>query len=172
MSHAQFGRIERGELAGVSVDQLSRACQAVGLRLIARAVPDADPALDAGQLAVLARLEAILPRAVPVRREVPMPIAGDRRAWDAVLGLDPADAAVEAEARLRDIQALDRRCALKLRDGVVSRLILLVSDTAHNRAVLAQHREALRSTFPLDTREVLLAIRAGRTPAANGIVVL
>ena len=47
-----------------------------------------------------------------------------------------------------------------------------VSDTAHNRAVLAEHREALRASFPLDTRAVMRALEAGRTPEASGIVVL
>lgn len=104
--------------------------------------------------------------------EVPLPAAGDPRAWDCVLGLDPTETPVEAETRLRDLQALDRRCALKQRDGHADVVILLVSDTAHNRAVLAEHREDLRASFPLDTRQVMVALRAGRTPEANGIVVL
>jgi hypothetical protein len=61
---------------------------------------------------------------------------------------------------------------LKQRDGRVEVLILLVSDTAHNRAVLAEHREALRASFPLDTRAVMRAVEAGQTPEASGIVVL
>jgi len=89
-----------------------------------------------------------------------------------VLGLDPAEVPVEAEARLRDLQALDRRCALKLRDSGFDRLILLVSDTANNRRMLEAYREDLRASFPLDTRAVLADLRRGRTPAAGGIVVL
>ncbi|TME13009.1 MAG: hypothetical protein E6I65_01995 [Chloroflexi bacterium] len=44
MSHSQFGRIERGAIRQLTIDQLCRASAAVGLRLIARAVPDGDPA--------------------------------------------------------------------------------------------------------------------------------
>jgi hypothetical protein len=95
---------------------------------------------------------------------VPIPIHGDRRAWDAI--------AVEAETRLRDIQALERRIALKQRDGGVDVVILLVNDTAANRRVLAAHREALRARFPLDGRAILAALRAGRAPQDSGIVVL
>jgi hypothetical protein len=89
-----------------------------------------------------------------------------------VLGLDPADMPLEAEARLRDLQAVDRRCPLKLRDSGFDRLILLVSDTANNRRMLEAYREDLRSSFPLDTRAVLADLRRGRTPSASGIVVL
>ena len=78
----------------------------------------------------------------------------------------------EAESRLRDAQALDRRCQTKLRDGAADVLVLLVNDTAHNRAFLAEHREALRSTFPLDGRQVLRALRAGRTPEGNGLLLI
>ena len=51
-------------------------------------------------------------------------------------------------------------------------LILLVSDTAANRRVLAAHREDLRSLLPLDGRQVMTTLRTGRLPEANGLLVL
>lgn len=89
-----------------------------------------------------------------------------------VIRIDGVAIGVEAEARIRDAQPVDRRCALKRRDGGVAIMILLVADTAANREMLALHREALRSSFPLDTRQVLAALRSGRAPSASGIVVL
>lgn len=172
MSHAQFGRIERAELDGLTIEQAARACAAVGLRLIVRAVPGGDPALDAGQLALLERFRRQLPETVHLRTEVPLPIPGDRRAWDGFIQIDDVDIGVEAEARIQDAQAVERRCALKRRDGGVAIVILLVADTASNSRMLALHREALRSSFPLDTRPVMAALRAGRAPGASGIVVL
>lgn len=172
MSHTQFGRIERGQVRKVTVGQLCRACAAVGLMLHVRAMPGADLALDSGQLAVLGRLRRELPASVPVRTEVPIPLPGDRRAWDAVLGLSPEEAAVEVEARLRNLQGLERRCALKLRDSGIRVLVLLLADTPHNRRMLELHREDLRASFPLDTGQVMAALRAGTTPMASGIVVL
>jgi hypothetical protein len=172
MSHSQFGRIERGQVRGLTIEQASRACGAVGRRLHVRAMPGHDLALDAGQLALLGRLRAELPATVPIRKEVPIPIPGDLRAWDAVLQLDLDDIPVEAESRLRDVQALDRRIGLKLRDSPFDRSVLLVADTAHNRRLLQLHRQDLRASFPLDTRAVMGALRAGRTPEASGIVVL
>jgi hypothetical protein len=172
MSHAQFRRIERASLEGVSVDQLSLACIAVGLKLIAKAIPASGPAIDAGQLALLDRFRSVLPAETPFWTEVPLPIPGDLRAWDAMIVLEAVRIAIEAETRLADVQALDRRLQLKLRDGGVDRLILLVSDTAHNREFLGHHRAALRASFPFDGRQLLPAIRAGRAPSASGILVI
>lgn len=172
MSHAQFGRIERAEIQGLTIDQAGRACAAVGLRLLVKAIPGGDPALDAGQLALLERFRRQLPATVQMRTEVPLPIPGDRRAWDGFIRLDAVNIGIEAEARIRDVQAIDRRCALKRRDGAVAVVILLVADTASNHRMLALHREALRSSFPLDTRQALAALRAGHAPPSSGIVVL
>jgi hypothetical protein len=67
---------------------------------------------------------------------------------------------------------VERRLALKLRDGGVDVLILVVADTAWNRRVVREHREALRGQLPLDSRDVLAALRVGRLPAANGLLFL
>lgn len=172
MSHAQLGRIERAKLRDLSLDQACRAATAVGLRLTVRSWPDGDPVRDAGQLRLLARFRDRLPDGGTWRTEVPLPLPGDRRAWDAVLALAGRRAGCEAETSLRDMQALERRLALKLRDGDVDVLILLVSDTAMNRRVLRAHREDLRPLLPLDGRDVMASLRVGRIPDAGGLVVL
>jgi transcriptional regulator with XRE-family HTH domain len=172
MSESTFGRIERSELPAVTIAQLATACAAVGLRLAARAYPDGDPIRDASQVQLLGRLRREVPDTVPWRTEVPVPIPGDLRAWDAQCRFGSVVVGVEAETRLVDVQALDRRIALKARDAGVAIVILLVADTGTNRRLLAAHREALRPNYPLDTRAVLAAVRAGRAPAASGIVVL
>jgi transcriptional regulator with XRE-family HTH domain len=173
MSHAQFGRIERGALGSPTIEQLSLACASVGLKLVVRAYPDGDAVRDAPQLGLLQRLRAILPPRTPWENEVPLPISGDRRAWDAVIRFAARDiVAVEGETRFRDAQAVQRRIALKKRDGGIDRVILLISDTRPNRAALEAAREDMRSQFPLDSRAVLAAIRADRSPHADGIVLL
>jgi transcriptional regulator with XRE-family HTH domain len=173
MSHAQFGRIERGALGSPTIRQLSLACAAVGLKLVLRAYPDGDAVRDAAQLGLLRRLRVLLPAHATWRTEVRLPIPGDRRAWDAVIRFAERQlVAVEAETRLRDAQAVQRRVALKKRDGGIDRVILLLSDTKANRLALAAAREDLRSQFPLDSRAILAAIRAGRAPDADGIVLL
>jgi len=172
LSESTFGRIERAELRNVTVAQLATACAAVGLRFSGRAYPDGDPIRDAGQIRLIERFRRQLPISVVWRTEVPVPIPGDLRAWDGQLRFGPIVVGVEAETRLVDVQALDRRIGLKARDANVAIVILLVADTGTNRRRLVEHREALRASFPLDTRAVLAAVRAGRPPSAGGIVVL
>lgn len=103
--------------------------------------------------------------------EVPIGRYGDLRAWDVRLD-GPGSIGIDAETRLHDIQALQRRCETKWRDSGTNRVVLVVAATHHNRSVLRDHREALRSTFPGDTAAVLGAIRSGLLPAANGLVVI
>jgi transcriptional regulator with XRE-family HTH domain len=173
VSPSQQGRIERHEIRHPTYEQVCRAARAVGLEASLRLYPSDDPVRDTGQLAVLARFEAILGPPLLMRREVPLPHAGDRRAWDGrVLGGE-RPASIEAEARLHDAQAVARRVALKHRDdpgaGVV---ILLVARSRHNRRVLADHREALRLQFPLDGAAIARELRLGRIPKASGIIML
>jgi transcriptional regulator with XRE-family HTH domain len=172
MSHAQFGRIERGVLRELTIDQASRAAAAVGLRLVVKTYPDGDPARDAAHLAALERFKARLPAEAKWRTEVPLPIIGDRRAWDALIELRGRIAGCECETRLRDAQALERRIALKARDSGVDLIILIVADTKSNRAFLELHREQLRQLLPLDSRQVLDAFRRGELPERSGIVIV
>jgi hypothetical protein len=51
-------------------------------------------------------------------------------------------------------------------------VILLVADTRRNRRVLRGVGELIAARFPLDTREVLRQLRAGRIPDQSGIVLL
>jgi transcriptional regulator with XRE-family HTH domain len=172
MSESTFGRIERGRLRAVTVAQLAIASAAVGLRFNGRVYPDGDPVRDEAHTRLLQRFRDELPARTPWRYEVPLPIAGDLRAWDAQSVLERTTVGIEAEMRLFDLQALDRRIALKRRDGRLEIVILLVADTHGNRRRLAEHREALRPSFPLDSRAVLAAVRLGQPPSASGIVVL
>ena len=88
-----------------------------------------------------------------------MPIAGDLRAWDAVITLAGRRAGCEAEtAGLTDIQALERRLALKLRDGDVDVLILVVADTAtiapFSMRIATALRRCCRSTADRSSRRL------------------
>jgi len=78
---------------------------------------------------------------------------------------------VEGETVLDDIQAVERRVALKRRDGNVDHVILLVADTPRNRRALAAAPAAF-GDLPLRTREILAALRDGRDPGGSGIVIL
>lgn len=98
---------------------------------------------------------------------------GDLRAWDGSIVGAVERAFVEAESRLGDVQALQRRVELKIRDDPRARIVILaVTKSDQNRRVLLEHREALRPMLPLDGAAVLRALRHGTIPAAGGIVLL
>jgi transcriptional regulator with XRE-family HTH domain len=179
MSRAQYGRIERGIAPEVSVASIARIAAVLGLDASLRFYPSADPVRDAAHLALLQRLRATCHPSLIWRTEVPFPRSGDLRAWDAVIGLSravnpgrPFRIGVEAETRPMDAQALDRKLALKERDGDADRMILLLADTRHNRSFVRGSGASLRIRFPLDGRRAVQALTAGLDPGANSLVVL
>src|SRR3954469_16565154 len=173
ISRSQLGRVERGQLATVSIDHLARAARAVGLEAVVKLYTDETPVRDQGQLALLARFAQRIRPPIRIRREVALPIAGDLRAWDARITDGDGTASIEGEARLHDVQALSRRIALKQRDDPhAGAVILLVSRTTHNRAMVGLHRDALRAQFPMDGSAILGDLRRGRVPRDGGILLL
>lgn len=79
---------------------------------------------------------------------------------------------VDAETRVRDVQEVQRRVALKQRDGAVPVVILLLSDSSHNRRVVREAEASLRSQFPISARSALRALHDGKVPAGNVILLL
>ena len=174
-SRSQIWRFERGEIDRVSISDLGAWFSVVGLDLVAKAFPAGDPIRDRAQLALLERLRSRLHPTLRLRTEVPLPIEGDLRAWDAeITGAkpDPWRARVEAETNIADGQALKRRLTIKLRDDPGGHLILLVSDTRANRAALRSMGVGLRELLPLETRAILTALAVGRDPGMSGVVIL
>ena len=160
--------------------QLSRALAVVGLELSARAYPAGSPLRDRAHAELLEKLRICLHPSLRWRTEVPFPNQGDLRAWDALIDqpATPAAAAsnfgagVEAETRPRDGQELERRLAIKRRDGGVDQLILLLSDTRSNRALVRERSASLAAAFPMRTRSVVAALQAGRLPDADALILL
>ncbi len=124
LNQSRVSRTERNARLPARVDELTAHCAALGLSLSVRVYPEASPVRDIGQLRLLERFRARLPAGVGWRTEVPVGGTGDLRAWDARLDL-PATVGVDAETRLTDIQALQRRCETKWRDSHVDRVVLL-----------------------------------------------
>jgi len=137
-----------------------------------RFFPAGSPIRDRSQAALLERLRAELPPELRWLPESPLPIVGDRRAWDAVISGRGWRLAVEAESRLHDVQALERRITAKQRDDGDVAVLLLVNDTRLNREVWADHRASIQALFPVQARTVLAALRGGRSPAGSGIVLM
>jgi transcriptional regulator with XRE-family HTH domain len=171
-TQARVSRVERGVAADIGLPELARLAGAVGLRLAARCYPSGEPLRDAGQIALLERLRLQIAPAWGWRTEVPVSTPRDLRAVDAVLTLGGCSIAVEAWTRLADLQAQSRSAQLKRRDIDATRLIILLADTWANRRACRSASDHILASFPLGTRATLAALRAGRDPGADGIVMM
>jgi transcriptional regulator with XRE-family HTH domain len=170
-SHTQVLRVERGLAPHIDIDVLARLASVVGYELHFGIHPAGPPVRDKAHLALLGRLESRMHASIRWRAEVPIPIPGDPRSADATAVAPTFDAVVEAETRLGDVQATQRKLRAKQRDLDTTRAILLVADTRHNRAVLAAVAD-LRAQFPISTRACLAALGRGEDPGGDCLVIL
>jgi transcriptional regulator with XRE-family HTH domain len=170
ISAPQGSRIERGVMNSVSIEQITRMGAAVGLDLSARLYPAGDPIRDAAHAALIERLRAHLHPSLTLLTEVPLPIPGDRRAWDAVIRGAAWQIPAEAETRPRDMQALDRRIALKLRDGGFEDVLLVLLDSAANRRLVRSG--AIPPRFSVNGRSALARLAEGRDPGGSAVLLL
>lgn len=172
MCGAHYSRIERGLVRGLTVEQASILLAAVGLDLSVRVYPGGEPLRDRAHASLLGRLMGELHRSLRAITEVPFPVPGDQRAWDLVV-LGPAwRHAFEAETRPRDLQALERRVALKARDGGIDAVSLLLLDSRHNREFVRFHRASLKERFPVSGPRALQLLRDGKDPGAGSVILL
>ena len=164
-----ISRVERGLVRGVSVERYMRHASVVGLVLRASMLPVGAPIRDAGQVKVLNRLERHV--GAPFRWVIELPIApNDLRAFDAAALKPGCRIGFDVWSRIRDVQAQARSSSRKQVDSGLDRLVLVFADTAANRAAVREAGEALRRAFPISSRQVLAALRAGRDPGGNGLV--
>ena len=171
ISHTQVRRIEAGLAPHVDLDVLARMASLVGHELSLGAHPIGVPIRDKAHIALLRRFVLRLHRSIRWRTEVPIPIPGDRRSADAVTSAATFDAVIEAETRVHDVQATQRRLRSKQRDLNARRAILLLADTRHNRAVIDAVPD-IREQFPIQTRACMAALTRGEDPGGDCLVIL
>jgi transcriptional regulator with XRE-family HTH domain len=171
VSPSTWSRLERG-FAGVTIVDMARALSVVGLDFHVRAYPGGRSIRDVAQTRLLERLRVRLGPGLVWATEVPLPGPGERRAWDALIRADLVRIGVEAETRVRDGQDLERRLALKRRDGGVDHVLLLLADTRHHRHFLSAEGGSLRRAFDLEGREAMRRLAVGRDPGGSAIVLL
>ncbi len=164
-------RAERGDPSTLTVDLAARYAAVLGLELAVSLHPVGNATRDKGHLALLERFSRRLPQATGWRTEVPIPITGDLRSADGMVSARHIDILVEAETHLGDFQALERRIYAKARDLGADRVVLLLADTRHNRAIVDE-LPAIRARFPVDTRAWFRAIAAGNDPGGDALVIL
>lgn len=171
ISHTEVGRIETADAPHVSIRVLARIASVLGGEVSLRVYSIASAVRDAGHIALLARFSRRLHRSLRWRTEVPMPIATDLRSADGVIDCPSFDAIVEAETRLDDVQAVERRVRGKQQALGCRRAILLVADTRHNRSVISAVPE-ISARFPIGTRACMRALARGEDPGGDCLVVL
>jgi hypothetical protein len=177
LTPTQVRNILRSRSPDLSIVRAAQLLAVLGLKLATNVFPEGDPVRDAGQLGLLERLRARIDPLLGWRVEVPvieLPAPGviDLRAWDAGIDGPNCRCRVEAETHVGDLQAVERRVALKQRDGRELCVLLLLADTKHHRALLKMAGDGLRTRFPVAQRTALGALRAGRSPGGNALVLL
>ena len=170
VDQAEISRIERGRRSGLTARSLARLAAAVGLELSVRLFPAGEPIRDKAHAALLERFRRAVGDRWEWAAEVPLPIPGDRRAWDRRLRGHGVGIGVEGETRPTDMQELQRGLALKKRDGQVDRLILVLADTDWCRRIVRLND--IESMFPVPGKVALRALAEGRDPGGDAIVLL
>jgi hypothetical protein len=144
----------------------------VGLDLSSRLYPGAGPLRDAAHASLLWNFRSLLHRSIRWATEVPLPIAGDLRAWDAFISTNAWRYGIEAETSPRDAQALNRRLQLKARDGGVDGVLLVLRDSQSIRRFLREAEVEFRSNFPQPGVRAIELLRAGVDPGGSSIVLV
>jgi transcriptional regulator with XRE-family HTH domain len=172
-SKSKVGRVERGEAATVSLEDIAAHAAAVGLRLSAQLFAVGSRLRDGRQAGMITNYLAwIAPGSWSARTEVPVGDPRDRRAIDLVVSGRGVRVAHEFVSRMRDAQAQSRPLIQKAQAAGIDRLILVIAGTRANRRAVDEAGAALRAAFPLSGRRILDALRHGRDPGGNGIVFL
>jgi transcriptional regulator with XRE-family HTH domain len=169
---SHVSRVEHGLIAGLTMDQLYRHAAAVGLKPFVNLYPSVARPLDHAQLSSLSAFRSRLHHTWRVDLEVPMPIAGDLRAADAVISRPGLRIMVEVITRLADFQAQLRAARRKVRDMKADRLLFVVAATATNRHALRDAGAAGRDAFPIGTRAALSRLTIGEDPGGDALILL
>jgi transcriptional regulator with XRE-family HTH domain len=171
VSQSAVSRVERGRQPA-ALPYYARHAAAVGTRLWARVFPDGRRLLDAPQLGLLGRFRARIHGDWTWELEVPVPTEGDLRAGDCRITIPGCSILVEAITRLADAQAQVRAAQRKRRDLHCDRLIIALADTGANRRALRDAGPAFAAAFPISPRAALRALRDGRDPGADALILL
>ena len=174
LSRSRYCRIEAGKVETLTILELNRIATVLGLDASVRLYPGGMPVRDRAQAERLHSLLKHVAAPITFATEVPLPSTLDRRdqrAWDAVLSGHGERTAIELEMRLRDIQAAERRIALKRRDDATEHFLLAIGDTRANRHVLDEFPGSFGGLARLRKADVLKTLAAGRHPPDGLILV-
>ena len=172
LSASAASRIERGLTPEVSILRMAQLAEVVGLELSVRLFAGGSPIRDDAHAALLGRCRDKMHPSLRWSIEVPLPNPGDDRAWDAMVSGPGWRYGIEAETAPRDVQALSRRLALKLRDGGVDAILLVLPRTRRAREFLTASRAMLDAAFPVPGATALARLKDGLDPGGGSIILL
>ena len=172
ISQQHYSRIELGRVPTTSLIDLATIASILGLEPSLTLHPIGPAIRDKGHEALIGRLLKLVAPTWHVLREAPFPNLGDPRSWDVLLRLGNYRIGIEAETRIRDVQALVRRMRDRARAGGTDATLIVLSNSAHNRQLVDQLRVALGPEFGTSSVAVVAALRAGHPLPASGVVLL
>ena len=79
---------------------------------------------------------------------------------------------VEAETRVRDIQAFVRRIREREVDGGANAIVIVLAESEVNRRLLPLLLEALGPRYTTPPRRILRSLRRGRPLTGSGVVLV
>ena len=171
-STSHISRIELARVPYLTIPRLTRHAAAVGLKASVKLYPLGRRLLDGPQIELLGRFRRRIHPSWTWQTEVPVPLPGDLRSGDCLIGVPGCSVLVEAYTRLADWQAQTAAAGRKRRDLNADRLVILIAATHANRRALAEAAPVSRASFPMRTKATLVALGAGRDPGADAIVIL
>jgi transcriptional regulator with XRE-family HTH domain len=172
-SQSELSRLEHFEFQSVPLLRLCEIGSVLGLDLAGGFSPAGDSVRDRGHQKVRGRFGSLV--ASPpygMIHEAPFPGLEDLRSWDILLKLDDFLVGVEIETRVRDVQACVRRIRGRERSGGVDEIVIVLADTAHNRRIAGELREALGARFATDPIEIVAALRSGLRIPGSGVILI
>lgn len=172
-SQSEVNRLDKFRFESVSLVRLCETGAVLGLDLSASFHPAGDAVRDRGHQKVRGRVVGMV--ASPpyaITHEAPFSGLEDIRCRDLLLRLDDFAVGIEIETRVRDVQACVRRIRARERQGGVDEVVVVLADTAHNRRIVTELREALGPRFATDPRQIVAALRGGRPVTGSGVILV
>jgi hypothetical protein len=166
--------LESGKIDEVSLIRIAEIASLLGLEPSLTLHRVGTPIRDKGHEALIARFRERLGAGWRVTREAEFPSEGDPRSWDLLLR-HPTErylVGVEAETRIRDLQALVRRMRERAREGGATNMLIVLSDSAMNRRLARDLREALGDEFQTPAAQLMSALASVRRLPGSGVVLL
>ena len=167
---SRFEHLQR--LSTITFLDVGAVAAVLGKELGANLYLAGEPIRDSGHQALIGRFRSLVSEGWRVAAEVPLPLPGDRRAWDLLLRIPGQLVGIEAETRIRDIQELVRRIRERELEGGADIIVVVLAESAINRRLLPQLLESLGPMYGTSQRRLLKALRAGQPLPGSGVVLV